>query len=258
MRTSYLPNEILWGYRFEHSCVAYDQKAAKYVVSVNNLNRVLADNMTPRWAPLISWIKFVPQELFKWKMSHYCNWVLHFKEKDEFQVCQWHCYDRCSAKDYNERRLSRKSMSSSPSGSGSPGNSLEEGEEEEEVGVGSNFNFSEYYRTDTYFFTFLQNISKYYPTDISRLLLNIFKYYPKFWNRTSAGQTDPNLRCLSINTLLEAQHPTVALCKWYKPVTLHLFCHFLWYFIANTYTRYSFNHSYLVVLFLFLSTSVKQ
>ena len=109
--------------------------------------------------------------------------------------------------------------------------------------------FSEYYRTDTYFFTFLQNISKYYPTDISWLLLNIFKYYPKFWNRTSAGQTDPNLRCLSINTLLEAQHP-VALCKWYKPVTLHLFCHFLWYFIANTYTRYSFNHSYLVVFFV--------
>ena len=50
MRTSYLPNEILWGYRFEHSCVAYDQKVAKYVVSVNNLNRVIADNMTPRWA----------------------------------------------------------------------------------------------------------------------------------------------------------------------------------------------------------------
>merc|ERR550532_3958985 len=48
VRTSYLPNEILWGYRFEHSCVAYDQKAAKYVVSVNNLNRVIADNMTPR------------------------------------------------------------------------------------------------------------------------------------------------------------------------------------------------------------------
>ena len=40
VRTSYLPNEILWGYRFEHSCVAYDQKAAKYVVSVNNLNKV--------------------------------------------------------------------------------------------------------------------------------------------------------------------------------------------------------------------------
>ena len=50
VRTSYLPNEILWGYRFEHSCVAYDQKVAKYVVSVNNLNRVIADNMTPRWA----------------------------------------------------------------------------------------------------------------------------------------------------------------------------------------------------------------
>jgi len=51
VRTSYLPNEILWGYRFEHSCVAYDQKAAKYVVSVNNLNRVVADNITPRCSP---------------------------------------------------------------------------------------------------------------------------------------------------------------------------------------------------------------
>ena len=48
---------------------------------------------------------------------------------------------RCSPKDYNERRLSRKSMSSSPSGSGSAGNSLEGCEEEEEVGVGSPFIF---------------------------------------------------------------------------------------------------------------------
>ena len=47
MRTSYLPNEILWGYRFEQSCVSYDQKAAKYVVSVHNLDKVVADN-TPR------------------------------------------------------------------------------------------------------------------------------------------------------------------------------------------------------------------
>jgi len=51
VRTSYLPNEILWGYRFEHSCVAYDQKAAKYVVSVNNLNKVVMDNVTPRCSP---------------------------------------------------------------------------------------------------------------------------------------------------------------------------------------------------------------
>ena len=47
VRTSYLPNEILWGYRFEHSCVSYDQKMAKYVVSISNMNKIIPDN-TPR------------------------------------------------------------------------------------------------------------------------------------------------------------------------------------------------------------------
>ena len=49
VRTSYLPNEILWGYRFEHSCVSYDKQEAKYAVS-NNLNKSLPDN-TPRCSP---------------------------------------------------------------------------------------------------------------------------------------------------------------------------------------------------------------
>ena len=47
MRTSYLPNEILWGHRFDHSCVTYDNKMAKYVVSIANLDKVIPDN-TPR------------------------------------------------------------------------------------------------------------------------------------------------------------------------------------------------------------------
>ncbi|XP_023343757.1 inward rectifier potassium channel irk-1 [Eurytemora carolleeae] len=47
VRTSYLPNEVLWGYRFEHTCVIYDIKAAKYEVSFNNLNKHIADR-TPR------------------------------------------------------------------------------------------------------------------------------------------------------------------------------------------------------------------
>ena len=47
VRTSYLPNEILWGYRFEHSCVSYDKQEAKYAVSITNLNKVRPDN-TPR------------------------------------------------------------------------------------------------------------------------------------------------------------------------------------------------------------------
>ena len=48
VRTSYLPNEILWGYRFEHSCVSYDKQEAKYAVSITNLNKIRADN-TPRY-----------------------------------------------------------------------------------------------------------------------------------------------------------------------------------------------------------------
>ena len=48
VRTSYLPNEILWGYRFEHSCVSYDKQEAKYAVSITNLNKIKPDN-TPRY-----------------------------------------------------------------------------------------------------------------------------------------------------------------------------------------------------------------
>ena len=48
VRTSFLPNEILWGYRFEHSCVSYDKVLAKYVVSMSNLNKMVPDNHTPR------------------------------------------------------------------------------------------------------------------------------------------------------------------------------------------------------------------
>jgi len=50
VRTSYLPNEILWGHRFEHSCVTYDKSLAKYVVSISNMNKVIPDN-TPRISP---------------------------------------------------------------------------------------------------------------------------------------------------------------------------------------------------------------
>jgi len=46
-RTSYLPSEILWGQRFEHSTVTYDQKEAKYAVSYTTINAFQQDN-TPR------------------------------------------------------------------------------------------------------------------------------------------------------------------------------------------------------------------
>ena len=48
VRTSYLPNEILWGYRFENTCVTYDKSQAKYVVNIGNMDKIVADN-TPRY-----------------------------------------------------------------------------------------------------------------------------------------------------------------------------------------------------------------
>jgi len=46
-RTSYLPQEILWGNRFDHCCVAYDKEASKYAISYAMLNQFLPDR-TPR------------------------------------------------------------------------------------------------------------------------------------------------------------------------------------------------------------------
>lgn len=47
VRSSYLPNEILWGYRFEQTCVAYDKEEAKYAVSFKTINSIRTDR-TPR------------------------------------------------------------------------------------------------------------------------------------------------------------------------------------------------------------------
>ena len=46
-RSSYTPQEILWGYRFENTCVTYDKSQAKYVVNIGNMDKIVADN-TPR------------------------------------------------------------------------------------------------------------------------------------------------------------------------------------------------------------------
>ena len=46
-RTSYLPQEILWGQRFEHACVAYDKELSKYAISYAMLSRFVQDR-TPR------------------------------------------------------------------------------------------------------------------------------------------------------------------------------------------------------------------
>lgn len=50
VRTSYLPNEILWGYRFENSCVTYDKQQAKYAINIGNMDKIVPDT-TPRCSP---------------------------------------------------------------------------------------------------------------------------------------------------------------------------------------------------------------
>ncbi len=46
-RTSYLPNEILWGHHFENSAVAYDKEAKLYSVHHSIINKTVVD-LTPR------------------------------------------------------------------------------------------------------------------------------------------------------------------------------------------------------------------
>jgi len=50
VRTSYLPCEILWGYKFQHSCVDIDPTTGKYRVTFDTLNTIVKDN-TPRMSP---------------------------------------------------------------------------------------------------------------------------------------------------------------------------------------------------------------
>lgn len=45
-RTSYLPNEILWGYRYENM-VSYSKKQGVYLVDCSNMNAVVKDENTP-------------------------------------------------------------------------------------------------------------------------------------------------------------------------------------------------------------------
>ena len=46
-RTSYMPQDIIWGHRFEHTCVAYDKMASKYAVSYDTIDSIVQDQ-TPR------------------------------------------------------------------------------------------------------------------------------------------------------------------------------------------------------------------
>ena len=47
VRTSYLPNEILWGHQFDHNVLIYDKKMGSYQVHHSRVNKTLLDD-TPR------------------------------------------------------------------------------------------------------------------------------------------------------------------------------------------------------------------
>ena len=42
-----MPNEILWGKRFEHTAVAYDKSVAKYAITMSTIN-AFEEDTTPR------------------------------------------------------------------------------------------------------------------------------------------------------------------------------------------------------------------
>ena len=47
MRTSYLPNEILWGHQFDHNVIVYDKKMGSYQIFHSRVNKTAMDD-TPR------------------------------------------------------------------------------------------------------------------------------------------------------------------------------------------------------------------
>ena len=73
VRSSYLPSEILWGFRFEQTCVAYDKEEAKYAVSIKTINSIRTDR-TPRLELLLSYslyfyYLFIGAVLGSWRIT---------------------------------------------------------------------------------------------------------------------------------------------------------------------------------------------
>ena len=48
VRSSYLPNEILWGHHFDNNILNYDKKVGVYIVNQRILNKTATDD-TPRY-----------------------------------------------------------------------------------------------------------------------------------------------------------------------------------------------------------------
>ena len=48
VRTSYLPNEILWGHRFDNDVMTYDARKCGYKLNTNIINIMIYDKYTPR------------------------------------------------------------------------------------------------------------------------------------------------------------------------------------------------------------------
>ena len=48
VRTSYLPNEIFWGYHFDNNVMTYDSKKSAYALNTKITNLMIKDDYTPR------------------------------------------------------------------------------------------------------------------------------------------------------------------------------------------------------------------
>ena len=63
VRSSYLPNEILWGHHFDNNVLNYDKKVAVYIVNQRILNKTATDD-TPRISA---------RQLFRFPQSLHCS-----------------------------------------------------------------------------------------------------------------------------------------------------------------------------------------
>ena len=48
VRTSYLPNEVYWGYHFDNDVMKYNPESSTYSLNTKITNKMLKDNYTPR------------------------------------------------------------------------------------------------------------------------------------------------------------------------------------------------------------------
>ena len=65
-----MPNEILWGQRFQHTTVAYDKEASKFGITYSTIDAI-EDDSTPRWVnhPIAICLKGIFSELLSMQID---------------------------------------------------------------------------------------------------------------------------------------------------------------------------------------------